>query len=101
VVVAANQAGNINYSAATQVTQSITVNQASQTISFTQPTSPVTYGVSPITLSASSTSGLAVTFSLVSGPGTVSGSTLTITGVGTVVVAPIRRATPTTRLQRR
>jgi hypothetical protein len=87
VVVAANQAGNANYSAATQVTQSITVNQASQTISFTQPTSPVTYGVSPITLSASSTSGLAVTFSLVSGPGTVSGSTLTITGVGTVVVA--------------
>jgi hypothetical protein len=87
VVVAANQAGNANYATATQVTQSITVNQASQTISFTQPTSPVTYGVSPITLSASSTSGLAVTFSVVSGPGTVSGSTLTITGVGTVVVA--------------
>jgi hypothetical protein len=87
VVAAANQAGNINYSAATQVTQSIVVNQASQTISFTQPTSPVTYGVSPITLVASSTSGLPVTFSIVSGPGTVSGSTLTITGVGTVVVA--------------
>jgi hypothetical protein len=90
VVVAANQAGNTNYAAATQVTQSIVVNQASQTITFTAPTSPVTYGVSPITLSASSTSGLAVTFSVVSGPGTVSGtngSTLTITGVGTVVVA--------------
>jgi len=87
VVVAANQTGNTNYAAATQVTQTITVNQASQTISFTAPASPVTYGVSPITLSASSTSGLAVTFSVVSGPGTVSGSTLTITGVGTVVVA--------------
>jgi hypothetical protein len=87
VVVAANQAGNANYAAATQVTQSVTVNQASQTISFTQPTTPVTYGVSPIPLSATSTSGLAVTFSVVSGPGTVSGSTLTITGVGTVVVA--------------
>jgi hypothetical protein len=87
VVVAANQAGNNNYAAATQVTQSIVVNQASQTISFTAPTSPVTYGVSPITLSATSTSGLAVTFSVVSGPATVSGSTLTITGVGTVVVA--------------
>jgi len=87
VVVAANQTGNTNYAAATQVTQSIVVNQASQTITFTAPTSPVTYGVSPITLSATSTSGLAVTFSVVSGPGTISGSTLTITGVGTVVVA--------------
>jgi hypothetical protein len=87
VVVAANQVGNANYAAATQVTQSITVNQASQTITFTAPTSPVTYGVSPITLVASSTSGLAVTFSVISGPGTVSGSTLTITGAGTVVVA--------------
>src|SRR5208282_3417771 len=48
---------------------------------------PVTYGVSPITLTATASSGLPVTFSIVSGPGTVSGSTLTITGVGTVVVA--------------
>ena len=87
VVVAANQAGNTNYAAATQVTRSITVNQASQTITFTAPTSPVTYGVSPITLSASASSGLTLAFSVVSGPGTVSGSTLTITGVGTVVVA--------------
>ena len=88
VVVAANQAGNTNYSAATQVTQSITVNQATQTITFTAPTSPVTYGVSPIALVATGgASGSAVTFSVLSGPGTVSGSTLTITGVGTVVVA--------------
>ena len=91
VVVAANQAGNTNYTAATQVTQNVVVNQATQTISFTAPTSPVTYGVSPITLVASGgASGNAVVFSVVSGPGTVSGtngSTLTITGVGTVVVA--------------
>jgi RHS repeat-associated protein len=60
--------------------------KASQTISFTA-VSPVTYPVSPITLSATASSGLPVTFSIVSGPGTVSGSTLTITGVGTVVVA--------------
>ena len=87
IVLAANQAGNTNYSAATQVTQIITVNQATQTISFTAPASPVTYGISPITLSASSTSGLAITFNVVSGPGTINSSTLTITGVGTVVVA--------------
>jgi RHS repeat-associated protein len=87
VVVAANQAGNTYYAAAAQVTQSVVVNKASQTISFTPPASPVTYGVSPIALTATASSGLPVTFSVVSGPGTVSGSTLTITGVGTVVVA--------------
>jgi RHS repeat-associated protein len=65
----------------------LTVTTASQTITFTPPTSPVTYGVSPITLSATSTSGLAVTFSVLSGPGTISGNTLTITAAGTVVVA--------------
>jgi hypothetical protein len=90
VVVAANQAGNANYSAATQVTQNVVVNPASQTITFSAPASPVNYSVAPISLSATSTSGLAITFSVLSGPGTVSGtngSTLTINGVGTVVVA--------------
>ena len=88
IVIAANQSGNASYLAAPQVNQSVVVsNQASQTINFTQPPSPVTYPVSPITLSATASSGLSVTFSIVSGPGTVSGSTLTVTGVGTVVVA--------------
>ena len=84
---AANQAASTNYSAAAQVTASIVVNQATQTISFA-PASPVTYGVSPITLTATGgASGNAVTFSVVSGPGSISGSTLTVTGVGTIVVA--------------
>ena len=69
----------------------LTVNEAAQTITFTPPTSPVSYGVSPITLAA--TGGLPgnpVTFSVVSGPGTVSGtnnSILTVTGLGNIVVA--------------
>jgi CSLREA domain-containing protein len=88
IVIAANQAGNANYSAATQVTQSIVVNVASQTINFTPPTSPVTYGVAPITLSATGgASGNTVVFSVVSGPGAITGSTLTVTGVGTIVIA--------------
>ena len=61
--------------------------QTAQTITFTVPTTPVTYGVAPITLSATASSGLAVIFSVTSGPATVSGSTLTISGAGTVVVA--------------
>jgi hypothetical protein len=65
---------------------SLTINKATQTISFAL-SSPVTYGVTPITLSATGGgSGNAVTFSLVSGPGSITGSTLTITGAGTVVV---------------
>ena len=59
-----------------------------QTITFA-PVRPVTYGVSPIALSATASSGLPVSFSVLSGPATVSGtnnSTLTITGAGTVVV---------------
>lgn len=87
VVVAANQAGNANYTAASQVTQSIVVNQASQAISFTAPSTPVTYSTAPITLSATASSGLSVVFSVVSGPATVSGNALTLTGAGTVVVA--------------
>jgi hypothetical protein len=67
------------------VTQSFIVNLAAQTITFPAPASPVTYGVAPITLSATATSGLAVIFSA-SGPATVSGNTLKITGVGSVVV---------------
>jgi CSLREA domain-containing protein len=83
----AGQAGNTDYSAATPVSVKFTINQASQTITFT-PGSPVTYGVSPIALTATGgASGNAVSFSVVSGPGTIGGSTLTVTGVGTIVIA--------------
>ena len=46
-----------------------------------------TYGVAPITLHATDTSNLPITYSVISGPATVSGNTLTITGAGTVTVA--------------
>ena len=69
------------------VNGTLTVTQASQTITFNAPASPVTYGVSQISLSATASSGLAVTFSVSTGPCTVSGSTLTVTGAGTCVVA--------------
>jgi len=76
-----------NSSSVTSPALSFTVNQAPQSITFTAPSS-VTYGVSPISLSASGgASGNSVTFSVVSGLATVSGSTLTITGAGPVVVA--------------
>ena len=57
----------------------------SQTISFGS-LAGQTYGVAPIMLSAKDTSGLPVSFSVISGPATLSGSVLTITGAGNVVV---------------
>ncbi len=59
---------------------------AAQTISFGA-VEPVTYGSSPINLSATSTSGLPVTFSVSSGPGHISGNTLSVTGAGQIVIA--------------
>jgi large repetitive protein len=78
-----------DYSTATASVQ-LTVNQVSQTISFSSGTlayaSGVTFGVAPLTLSATSTSGLSVTFRLISGPATLNGDLLTINGAGTVVI---------------
>jgi hypothetical protein len=74
------------------------VDLGTQTITFTAPTSPITYTSTlakiplvAVSYSASGTAtGLPVTFSIVSGPGSLSGSnnaTLTVTGVGTIVIA--------------
>ena len=61
------------------------VSKATQSISFGAiPTQ--TLGVAPFTLAATASSGLPITYVISSGPATVSGTTLTITGVGTVVV---------------
>ncbi|MGZ5434555.1 MAG: DUF2341 domain-containing protein [Pyrinomonadaceae bacterium] len=73
-----------NY-AASNATGTLTIAKASQTITFNAPANK-TYGDAPFGLSASSSSNLAVTFLVVSGPATISGSTVTITGVGTVTV---------------
>jgi hypothetical protein len=86
VVLQASQAAAGNYTSGAQ-NVSFAVATGSQTISFTSPVSPVSYGIAPLSLSATSTSGLTVTFSVVSGPASINGSTLTITGAGTVVVA--------------
>ena len=45
-----------------------------------------TYGASPVNLMATASSNLPVSFAILSGPATISGSVLTFTGAGTVVV---------------
>ncbi len=59
--------------------------QQSQTITFPNPgTQP--YGVAPITLTASASSGLPVTYRVISGAASLNGSVLSITGAGSVTV---------------
>jgi sugar lactone lactonase YvrE len=83
VILQASQAASGNYAAATQ-NATFTVAAAAPTISFT--VANKTYGVSPFAVSATSNSAGAFTYSLISGPATISGSTVTITGAGTVVL---------------
>lgn len=61
------------------------VARASQTLVFEDLPGQV-YGASPVTLHATASTGLPAVFSLVSGPASLNGDLLTITGVGTVVV---------------
>ena len=86
--IAANQAGNTNYAAAPQVTQSISVDQGSQSIGaigFT-PTSVVVGGST--TVSATATSGLGVTFgSTTAAVCSVSGNSVIAVGAGTCTIA--------------
>ena len=76
------------YPASTSTAITVTVNQAvqSQTITF-GPLPNVTYPNPPntVNLTASASSGLPVSYT-VTGPATVSGSTLTVTGTGTIIV---------------
>lgn len=64
---------------------SFTVILDNQSITFPSPGNQ-TYGVAPITLTATASSGLPVSYSVTSGPATVSSGVLTITGAGSVTI---------------
>jgi len=86
VVVTASQAGNGDYNAATPVSQSIVVGQASQTITFNS-IAAQTVGAT-LSLSASASSGLTVSFSSsTTTVCTVSGTTATMLAPGTCTIA--------------
>jgi DnaJ-class molecular chaperone len=85
VTVRASQAGNSNYNAAASIDRSFTVDKASQTIIF-GPLADKSFGDAAFSVNASASSGLPVSFSIVSGPANLSGNTVTITGVGLVTV---------------
>jgi hypothetical protein len=94
IEVAAEQRGNESYDEAKPVTHKIVVEKAAQTIKFKAPPSKVTLPAKAITLTATSTSHLAVEFKVVSGPAKLHGDTLSFTGTGTVAVAASQPGNP-------
>lgn len=57
-----------------------------QLITFNLSPSTAVYGAAPVTLTATATSGLPVRFNVLSGPGTITGNSLKITGAGSIVI---------------
>lgn len=86
IVVRASQPGGPNHLAATDVDQTIASTKLAQTITFGELADrPASDG--PVALNATASSGLPVVFTIVEGPATIVGTTLTPTGnPGTVIV---------------
>jgi hypothetical protein len=84
VTLQASQAATGSYSAASTNT-SFTVNAASTTLAFS-PIATQTFGAAPFAVSATSASTGAITYSVLSGPATISGNIVTLTGSGSVTL---------------
>ncbi len=85
VSIRATQAGDDVYDTAVAVIQNFSVNQSPQSINFVTIADKI-FGTPPFDLSATASSGLPVSFSVLSGPATLSGNQLTLTGLGTVTI---------------
>jgi hypothetical protein len=85
VTLGASQAATTDYAAATATT-SFTVTPEVPTLSFAVIANQ-TYGVAPFTVTATSASSGAITYAVLSGPATLSGNTVTLTGPGTVTLS--------------
>ncbi len=85
VVLKASQAASGNYAAATATITFGSVSPTVPTLSFA-PIADQTFGVAPFAVSATSASPGAVTYAVGSGPATISGNMVTLTGAGTVTL---------------
>ena len=84
IVIRARQVGDGTYNPAPDLTFEVPVAARLQAIDFPAPPD-ATYG-DKVQLAAASSSGLAISFQVVSGPAVLSGSSLSPTGIGVVVV---------------
>ncbi len=91
VLLSAAQAATSNYNSA-NTTTSFNVAAATPTLTFVSvPTK--TYSAAAFTVSATSASSGTVIYAVVSGPATLSGSSVTLTGLGTVILRATQAAT--------
>ncbi|MDB4794962.1 chitobiase/beta-hexosaminidase C-terminal domain-containing protein, partial [bacterium] len=88
VTVKAKQVGNGTY-ASKEKTFLVLVNKGVQTVSWGTVTAK-TYGDAAFNVSATASSGLPLTYEVVSGPATIDGESVTLTGAGTVVLKAIQ-----------
>ncbi|MFY0627761.1 MAG: T9SS type A sorting domain-containing protein, partial [Reichenbachiella sp.] len=88
VTVTVSQIGDDNHNAAESKTSFIVTDPAKseQTVTFTE-IADKTYGDADFTIEAIASSSLGVMFSVVSGPITLDGNTVTITGAGEAIIA--------------
>ena len=86
ITLRANQPGNANYTVAAEEVVVLDVTKVAQTIQFAAVADQVVTNA-PFNLTATASSGLVVQYTVVSGPATVSGNQITLTGVGLVRVA--------------
>ena len=93
--IAANQAGDANYTAASQVLQNVVINTAAQTLTFpaqvpvNQTYAPNgTFAINPLATSATPNSGNPIVYSSLTGSVcSVSGTTVTMLAAGTCTIA--------------
>jgi hypothetical protein len=91
VQITANQGGNSIYAAATPVTQNLTIiddTLQTQTITWTQNLSSLTFGLADINMTATANSNLPITYTITSGAGVIdiNGTKLKVLGAGNAVV---------------
>jgi Subtilase family len=91
VVLSASQAASGNYAAATANASFTVATAIVPTLTFA-PIAVQTFGNPPFAVSASSASSGAVTYTVGSGPASIAGSMVTLTGVGTVVLGASQAA---------
>jgi ELWxxDGT repeat protein len=86
IILKASQAGNENYKSAPDVIREFNGSKASQNINFNNPGDKV-YGANPFELlAAGGQSGNPVVFEILEGAATVTNSTISITGTGTIKI---------------
>ncbi|RED98905.1 LamG-like jellyroll fold domain-containing protein [Marinoscillum furvescens] len=93
VTVTVTQVGNDNYNEVSGTVSFEVIEKLAQTISFAA-LDPITYGDGGVTLSATASSSLPVSFSIISGPGTITAgkaTTLVHSAAGTIRIAAIQK----------